>query len=58
MFNRTGFRNKQRVYIPWMKKYGRIEQIRGGLIRIRIINPKPSQPNEIWAKPHEIENGE
>ncbi len=58
MFNRTGFKKGQKVYIVWMQKYGRITQIRGGLIRIDVINPKPAQPKEIMAKPHEIENGE
>lgn len=58
MFNRTGFRNKQRVYIPWMRKYGRITRIRHGLISINIINPRPGQPKEITSRPHEIENGE
>lgn len=54
LFNRTGFSKGDKVFIPWMLRSGKITQIRGGLIRINVINPGPSQPKEIMAKPGEI----
>lgn len=58
IFKKKKFSKGQKIYIPWMTKYGRITQIRGGLIRIDVINPKPGQQKELLAKEHEIENGE
>jgi hypothetical protein len=52
LFNNSGFTKGQKVYVPWMKKYGRITQIRGGLIRVNING------EDIMVKPHEIRDGE
>lgn len=53
LFNRDGFRNGQKVYIPKMAQYGTVKMKRGGLIKVK---PYKSS-EEIWVKPHEIEDG-
>ena len=53
IFNRTGYRKGQKVYILKMGQYGTVKMKRGGLIKVQ---PYKSE-NEIWVKPHEIEDG-
>jgi len=54
LFRRRAYKKKQKIYIPKMAEYGRIEQFRGGLIKVKTF--KSNQ--ELWVKTHEIENGE
>ncbi|QIQ63007.1 hypothetical protein SEA_MOAB_142 [Streptomyces phage Moab] len=52
--NKGGFKKEQKVYVPGRAEYGRVKMFRGGLIKVLTFKSR----QEIWVKPHEIENGE
>lgn len=48
------FKKKQKVYITRLAEYGRVEDFKNGLIKVKTFRTR----KEIWIVPGEIENGE
>lgn len=54
LFRKNKFKNRQKVYIPKSAEFGRISQMKDGLIKVNTFRSN----REMWLKPEDLENGE
>jgi hypothetical protein len=53
IFNRSGFSKGQKVYVVRKAEFGRIEQFKDGMIKVRGF-----KTGEMWVRPSDIESGD
>lgn len=53
LFNRGGFSKGQKVYVVKKAEYGRIEQFKDGLVKVRGF-----KTGEMWVRKTDIEAGD